>query len=934
MPAFSYNISVTGDCSNVGDGAILLSLNGGTPPYTVEFLSPITNVYTNVTDSVLVNNLYADNYSVRVNDSTLPQNLEYYLNIPLSNGVCAGVASLNSTNCDENNGSVVISATSLYSSTNYALYDSDDNFIMSSNTNTSEYEFTSLSPGVYYSLVTDLGGCTGRTSDFIIEDSTSMDFGLYTVPNTSCGGSPTGKIFVTGQTGIAPFTYLWSNGSTASSITGLTQGSYSVQVTDSGGCGRTKSSTVINVGPIGLGLVSVVQPQPFSNNGSITIFTSGGTSPYYYSASTGNYEITYESYWTLSGLSAGNYSFLVTDSAFCNFQTSVSLFASAGISSVDIVVQNSNCSNSDGSILISIIGGDAPYTYKLIYPNGNLVSYTNNRTTYGFSNLASGEYTVIVQDSNGVNYTEDVIIVSNAKFDIDIITSGTSCNDENGSVEINVTFPSNAMQSCTYAFTVFQKDILSATGNTEPTFNDTVWIEYLNCNNETIVESFINPDIYQVCSIGTCYSTNLLDCYIDNLCCQWRVFNESDEAQNYTYNNCDGEEVTISIESGEFSQTFCAISPPNDIFSLLTVEHIGPCSDCSCYDATTNGVYEYYDCNNILRQGESTGETVCLNKYRPYNGVILLDESVSCECGVPNIYIWKDNNKQYLPEGYIVPNNEECCVDEGPSLPLTYSLDNGVEIISNTYATTAKFTNLSSGQHIISVTDSTGCKIQRSFVITSSGGLDFTLVPTSCGDGNDGTISVIITSGQPEFEYQWSNNVPGNPQTYFIENLSADTYTLTLTDANGCCNTRQTTISCYRVFNGDLTYIMGEDEFELTEIGKCSILKIFNDGYQEIVEPNCELSFALFFARVTVIPSGYTDESMFFTSYSLTSIPTDEEWVNVLVSLISNIPGVWTVEPDLISNQLLVKTLPGTTNLNGQEIRVELIIEYYLDCEE
>jgi hypothetical protein len=196
---------------------------------------------------------------------------------------------------------------------------------------------------------------------------------LYTVPNTSCGGVPTGKIFVTGQTGIPPFSYLWNNGETTSSISGLTQGAYSVQVTDSGGCSKTKSSIVTTVSPIGLGLISVEQPQPFTNNGSITIVTTGGTEPFYYSASTGDYTITYQNSWTLTGLSAGDYSFLVTDSAFCNFQTSVSLFAAQGISSVDITVQNSNCSNADGSISIQIVGGDAPYTYKLIYPNGDAV---------------------------------------------------------------------------------------------------------------------------------------------------------------------------------------------------------------------------------------------------------------------------------------------------------------------------------------------------------------------------------------------------------------------------------------------------------------------------------------------------------------------------------------------------------------------------------
>jgi hypothetical protein len=40
MAVFDYFISVTGDCANTNVGAISLSLSGGTPPYTVEWIEP------------------------------------------------------------------------------------------------------------------------------------------------------------------------------------------------------------------------------------------------------------------------------------------------------------------------------------------------------------------------------------------------------------------------------------------------------------------------------------------------------------------------------------------------------------------------------------------------------------------------------------------------------------------------------------------------------------------------------------------------------------------------------------------------------------------------------------------------------------------------------------------------------------------------------
>jgi hypothetical protein len=56
--------------------------------------------------------------------------------------------------------------------------------------------------------------------------------------------SGSGKIFVTGQTGIGPYTYIWSNGQTGSTATGLTIGFYDVTVTDSTGCSATSGTSV------------------------------------------------------------------------------------------------------------------------------------------------------------------------------------------------------------------------------------------------------------------------------------------------------------------------------------------------------------------------------------------------------------------------------------------------------------------------------------------------------------------------------------------------------------------------------------------------------------------------------------------------------------------------------------------------------------------
>jgi hypothetical protein len=196
MAVLNYNITVTGDCSNNNSGAFNLFVSAGTPPYTVQFLNPSYASQTITTQPASLVGLASNVYQLRVNDSSLPTNNEFLLNIPISSGVCGSIVAVQNTTCGSNNGSVTGSSTSLYSSTNFSLYDINNNYISSATTNTDAVVFGQLSAGTYYLGVTDLGGCTAFTQTFIIEESTPLDFGLYTVPNSSCGGTQIGRAHV------------------------------------------------------------------------------------------------------------------------------------------------------------------------------------------------------------------------------------------------------------------------------------------------------------------------------------------------------------------------------------------------------------------------------------------------------------------------------------------------------------------------------------------------------------------------------------------------------------------------------------------------------------------------------------------------------------------------------------------------------------------
>ena len=79
MAVLNYNITVTGDCSNNNSGAFNLFVSTGTPPYTVQFLSPSYASQTITTQPASLVGLASNVYQLRVNDSSLPTNNEFLL---------------------------------------------------------------------------------------------------------------------------------------------------------------------------------------------------------------------------------------------------------------------------------------------------------------------------------------------------------------------------------------------------------------------------------------------------------------------------------------------------------------------------------------------------------------------------------------------------------------------------------------------------------------------------------------------------------------------------------------------------------------------------------------------------------------------------------------------------------------------------------------
>jgi surface protein len=456
---------ITGDCSNSGLGAFDISIDGTAPDYSIQLISPTTG--TTVLGPGITGysqtGLTAGTYTFNVIDSCPSGNTYFLLNINISSGTCVSIDSSNTT-CGFDNGSITATTVNLYESAIFELYELNSGFINIISQPFNSAIFGTLSAGTYYVIADDGGGCTGKSESCIIKSSSTLNFGLYQINNSACAVN-LGSLHVTGLTGTPPYTYLWSNGQTTPSITGLSDGTYSVVVTDGLGCSTGQGSIISSVADLTSLILIDTQPTCFSASGEATVYISGGTAPYYIQGSNGEISITFSTSYTFTGLPAGNFSVTVTDAGLCQSTSFNTLLTPNALSVITLDVTNSNCNNFDGRISISIFGGSAPYTYTLTdsLNNSQIGIQPLQNGGFIFTSLSSDTYTLTIADSlNICPYSGTVVISNNVLFDLSATTSGTTCNLPNGEVTLSISSGGTGP----YRYEINGYDIFGQTGLT------------------------------------------------------------------------------------------------------------------------------------------------------------------------------------------------------------------------------------------------------------------------------------------------------------------------------------------------------------------------------------------------------------------------------------------------------------------------------------
>ncbi|GAB4451361.1 MAG: hypothetical protein OHK0036_11720 [Bacteroidia bacterium] len=281
-----------------------------------------------------------------------------------------------------------------------------------------------LGSGTYtvYHTVTNTNSCVA-TETIQITVPTIPTVAINSTSAT-CTSGGSGTVSITGGTG--PFNYTWMPaGGNSSVATNLSQGNYTVTVTDNNGCMGTGTTSIAvpNSPTITASQVNSVSCYGGSN-GSATVNISGGTPAFNYLWSNGNTTSN------PTGLSAGVYTVNIIDGSNCQATATVQIFQppalSLSINSTSIQCNGGN----NGSATANPSGGVGGYTYTWTPSGGN---------SSVASNLSAGNYTVSVNDANGCNITGNVSIIEPPALSLSINASSVSCNGgNNGSATANV----------------------------------------------------------------------------------------------------------------------------------------------------------------------------------------------------------------------------------------------------------------------------------------------------------------------------------------------------------------------------------------------------------------------------------------------------------------------------------------------------------------
>lgn len=565
----------------------------------------------------------------------------------------------------------------------------------------------------------------------------ALPVSLVNMTPTTCGTS-SGSVTLAAA-GTPPYTYSEPPGAgqPGPTFTGLAAGPHTFHIVDATGC---QNDIVVNVTSISSIPSTVVPTNPSCagvNNGSIVVTPTAGTPGFTYSIDGG---VTTQPSGTFPNLGPGTYTITYTDANLCTGSTAaITLTAGASLVASE-THSNTTCSGAtDGSITITPqVAGSYTFT---ITPAPVTGPATN--TTGIFTNLASGTYSVTFASTvNGCTGTKgNIVIAVGGSIPATWTHNDETCPGLNDGV---ITVIPSPLNPGSYTFT-----ITPAPGTGPAT-------------NTTGVFSGMTP--------GTFYNVTFTN----------------------TTTGCGGSMTTLFVLAG----TGLTATPGH--------------TDVSCPGAndgtvtltpTTPGTYTY-TITPAPVSGPATNNTGVFLNLAANTYTATISTGSGCSATYNNIVVIQGAGLS----GTSLPTATSCLgatnggVTITPAVPGTYSYTITPAPVSGPATnTTGVFTNLAANTYSVTFSNPTGCSGTINNIIVPPGaGLTGSSAPsaTSCLGASDGSVT-ITPSVAGTYSYTITPapvSGPATNTTGIFNNLAANTYSVTFSNAAGCSGTVNTIV--------------------------------------------------------------------------------------------------------------------------------------------
>ncbi|MEM6964692.1 MAG: gliding motility-associated C-terminal domain-containing protein [Bacteroidota bacterium] len=838
QPAAPLNVVASVDdasCAGVCDGAISLSISGGTAGYTVDWSNGDTG--TNVTG------LCGGNITATVTDANgctfsevynILQPTVFTLQYGITNeSVAGGDGAIN----------LIVTPAGNYS---YSWTASNDpNF-----TSISE-DLDNLVAGIYNVTVTDdASGCT--VAGFAAVTNT-LGIQSNIVTDVTCNGGSDGAIELVVVGGETPYDFVWdgpNGGLTTQNISGLTAGTYFVTIEDNLGEMLVQSYTINE--PTAIEITNVdISDETDICNGAIDITVEGGNPPYEFAWNTtdgqGN-PLTVED---PMGLCEGNYNVTITDDNDCFIVSSTYVVDASQPQIGNVVVNETSCFNEcDGTLSVTIVGGNAPFTVTLTDDNNQPAgTQLSAASTVGFGGLCAGTYTVVVTDDDGVVMTSgsqiieepDPIQITSAT----IMNQSASTNPPNCDGGVNITVVGGT-QPFEYQW---------SNGSTAQDLSGVCAGFY----DVTITDAngcvFISPNMYEVIeNIGFVIDVTPVACFGEPTGCIDLSVAGGQAPYTYEWENGSGTQIATTedicdILAGEYS-VMITDALNNSIFSGM-INVPGPSAALEI-----TGVILTQPSFPLGGNGEI--ETTAIGGTPPYQ-YLWEDENGNQYPNLPSIdglsggiyeLVVVDANGCTTDAEFVLPGLEPDLIiditeiscptlcdgritvvpsaDQGGQGPHTYEWSTG--------ESTSSIGDLCEGTYTITVTDDNGVTAVRTIEMIEPDPIQLTV------NTFPGRADVIVLGGTPPYQYQWNSTITTDP---FIENLDGGLQVLQVTDANGCQSEREEFVVPYGTDCLSAREVISPNEDGLNDVFYVNCVEnqivgvtIFNRWGQEVFQTN------------------------------------------------------------------------------------------------